>query len=951
MLHKSFKPAKCKTSLKLAISRIKLMKNKKGVQINQMKRELSQLLESSQDRTARIRVEHVIREEKMVAAYELIEIYCELIVARMAIIESQKVCPLDLKEAVTSVIFAAPRCSDISELSDIRKHFTKKYGKEFVSAATELRPDCGVSRLLVEKLSAIAPDVKTKIKVLSDVAKEHNINWDPTSFEEKEPNPPSDLLNVPPSRFEKTGTTTADPTKIQGSNIDDVHSRKEKQDRVPIDFAQQNRKYTLDARNTTSTDTETSSGGRHDDTRSSGISIDRHLGETSERMEMKQPVSRSNNDFSSGRENWKMEFKDATSAAQAAAESAERAAMAARAAAQFSRDEKIVNRSHSSDVRDEPPRVSAPKDSNENSVDDRKPKISNQQTGRIEHDASQKSAFVRPDVRSHSSDVRDEPSRVSDPPKDSDEKSVDDRKSKMPSQQTGRIEHDASSQKGAFVRPDDGSIEDENLVNDFRMADGYFEESLNQDLDRDQDSSDPKTTSLERFEESKTEDINYFAEEATSTRSVVGNPFAVVDERNLFRESSKTSSNFDSRRDDEAISDDGGPRFDTGFEYDEGSPTRSLENNHIWNKNDIVEEVSSRSPLFTESNSFPDHSVKYTEPLETEDHVLANFDHSDGPDSDPETETDLFSTKREPFGVESTQDFSSRKTRIELNDLVEKESVDTLEGGDDDSVNRSDDMDARKELKFGTLTGGFRNKGGVRLPPYAKNPVSEASKNSVEESSRTGGEASRLDLGTNRVEDKRTNVSISMSMFFDDGETDSEEEVVVSKRASSGVRLGSGVSRRTRGSHLKSHVEPKGETVISSSSEYWKLGRPDEARSDVGRTFIPARKTTEIGSGSAQEKNSNKSYRNENPPRKPTRSVNAAESGKTEINSGPEAPYSKSHVIEPKTYSDEPSFPRKKSAESGSTASLATKASHVHPKLPDYDSIAARLESLRTSRP
>lgn len=56
MLHKSFKPAKCKTSLKLANSRIKLMKNKKGVQMNQMKRELAQLLDSGQDRTARIRV-------------------------------------------------------------------------------------------------------------------------------------------------------------------------------------------------------------------------------------------------------------------------------------------------------------------------------------------------------------------------------------------------------------------------------------------------------------------------------------------------------------------------------------------------------------------------------------------------------------------------------------------------------------------------------------------------------------------------------------------------------------------------------------------------------------------------------------------------------------------------------------------------------------------------------
>lgn len=37
-----------------------------------------------------IQVEHLIREEKMVAAYELIEIYCELIAARLPIIESQK---------------------------------------------------------------------------------------------------------------------------------------------------------------------------------------------------------------------------------------------------------------------------------------------------------------------------------------------------------------------------------------------------------------------------------------------------------------------------------------------------------------------------------------------------------------------------------------------------------------------------------------------------------------------------------------------------------------------------------------------------------------------------------------------------------------------------------------------------------------------------------------------
>lgn len=37
-----------------------------------------------------VQVEHLIREEKMVAAYDLIELYCELIAARLPIIESQK---------------------------------------------------------------------------------------------------------------------------------------------------------------------------------------------------------------------------------------------------------------------------------------------------------------------------------------------------------------------------------------------------------------------------------------------------------------------------------------------------------------------------------------------------------------------------------------------------------------------------------------------------------------------------------------------------------------------------------------------------------------------------------------------------------------------------------------------------------------------------------------------
>lgn len=50
-------------------------------------------------------------------------------------------CPIDLKEVVATVIFATPRCSDVPELADVKKHMTSKYGKEFNSAALDLRPD------------------------------------------------------------------------------------------------------------------------------------------------------------------------------------------------------------------------------------------------------------------------------------------------------------------------------------------------------------------------------------------------------------------------------------------------------------------------------------------------------------------------------------------------------------------------------------------------------------------------------------------------------------------------------------------------------------------------------------------------------------------------------------------------------------------------------------------
>ncbi|KAG6538180.1 hypothetical protein ZIOFF_003292 [Zingiber officinale] len=164
-----------KAEARMAIARIKLLRNKREAQVRQMRRDVALLLESGRDETARIRVrtwfeefpqrntllqvfylyrdhevmlvEHVIREQNVMAANDIIELFCELIVARLPIIAKQRDCPQDLKEGISSLIYASPRCSDIPELSRILLIFEKKYGKAFVSAATELRPKSEVNCL------------------------------------------------------------------------------------------------------------------------------------------------------------------------------------------------------------------------------------------------------------------------------------------------------------------------------------------------------------------------------------------------------------------------------------------------------------------------------------------------------------------------------------------------------------------------------------------------------------------------------------------------------------------------------------------------------------------------------------------------------------------------------------------------------------------------------------
>lgn len=54
------------------------------------RKEIADYLSSGKDERARIRVEHIIREDYLVEAMEILELYCDLLLARFGLIQTMK---------------------------------------------------------------------------------------------------------------------------------------------------------------------------------------------------------------------------------------------------------------------------------------------------------------------------------------------------------------------------------------------------------------------------------------------------------------------------------------------------------------------------------------------------------------------------------------------------------------------------------------------------------------------------------------------------------------------------------------------------------------------------------------------------------------------------------------------------------------------------------------------
>jgi len=170
---------KLKTNLRLCINRLKLLEKKKSEMALKSRKEIADYISGGKVERAKIRVEHIIREDYMVEAMEVLEMYCDLLLARFGLIQQMKTLDDGLAEAISSLIWVSPRMqADVQELKIVCDQFTAKYGKPYAQACKENAVGT-VSAKLMHKLSVQAPPKITVEKYLIEIARYYNVDYEP----------------------------------------------------------------------------------------------------------------------------------------------------------------------------------------------------------------------------------------------------------------------------------------------------------------------------------------------------------------------------------------------------------------------------------------------------------------------------------------------------------------------------------------------------------------------------------------------------------------------------------------------------------------------------------------------------------------------------------------------------------------------------------------------------
>ena len=155
---------------------------------------MADLLASSREASARIRVENIIHTDITVELMEILELYAELLLARAGLLDVRDKNIKDgiitknkdggydesetgLEEAAAAMIYCAPRMPrDIREIGTVRAMLIERFGKEFAVRANE-NTDNVVPGRVTEKLRVDPPKRELVEAYLEEIARAYGVEW------------------------------------------------------------------------------------------------------------------------------------------------------------------------------------------------------------------------------------------------------------------------------------------------------------------------------------------------------------------------------------------------------------------------------------------------------------------------------------------------------------------------------------------------------------------------------------------------------------------------------------------------------------------------------------------------------------------------------------------------------------------------------------------------------
>ncbi|KAM6223791.1 IST1 homolog [Rhynchocyon petersi] len=213
MFSTGFKADRLRVNLQLVVSRLQLLGKKKTELAQKARKEIADCLAAGKDERARIRVEHIIREDYLVEAMEILELYCNLLLAQFSLIQADKELDAGLAESVSSLIWAAPRLqSEVPELKIVSNQLCAKYSQEYgqLCRTSEIGT---VSSQLMYKLNVDTLPQALVEKYLLEIARNYKVPYKYTVMAED----PADLVSTGCIEDIKKDALGRDGTTVAGT--------------------------------------------------------------------------------------------------------------------------------------------------------------------------------------------------------------------------------------------------------------------------------------------------------------------------------------------------------------------------------------------------------------------------------------------------------------------------------------------------------------------------------------------------------------------------------------------------------------------------------------------------------------------------------------------------------------------------------------------------------------